>query len=148
MSSLKQRKKSRRQPRPSIRVSVACNGDGGVFLGVAEGISFSAAGETIDLDLTGGGAPRFTELPDGIRIFRRRFAVQDCASHVGNWCWNEYQLSLNDAAALLHMALSSKKFTCGGACGNNACRLSDVIDEEASPDELRLYLSLFGSGHA
>lgn len=148
MSSLKQRKKSRRQPRRLIRVLIACNGDGGIFEGRAEGITLSAAGETIDLELTGGRAPRFTELQDGIRIFRRRFTVLECASCVGNWCWNSYTLSLDDAAALLNLALSSGAFSCTGASGNNACRLSDAIDEEASPGELTLYLSLFGSDRA
>lgn len=148
MSSLKQRKRSRREPPPTIRVMIACNGDGGIFEGRAEGITLSARGESIDLELCGARAPRFSELDDGIRIFRRKFAVLGSASCVGNWCWNAYDLSIEDASALLNLALKTGGFSCTGASGNNACRLSDAIDEEASPGELTLYLSLFGSDRA
>jgi hypothetical protein len=144
MSSLKQRKRARRDPAPTIRVGVACNGDGGYFVGLAEGLSFSCRGETLDLDLSGGSAPRFTECEETIRIFRREFKVLDCASHVGNWCWNEYEVSLNDAVLLLNLALRSRKFTVSGASGNNACRLSDAIDEAAPVGELAIYLGMFG----
>lgn len=146
VSNLKQRKRSRWQPPHAVRVMVACNGDGGLFEGRAEGLTFEARGESIDLELSGARAPRFSEFQGYIRIFRRRFKVLDCASCVGNWCWNSYTLYLDDAATLLNLALPL--FSCTGASGDNACRLSDAIDANAARGELMIHLSMFGSARA
>lgn len=48
-------------------------------------------------------------------------------------------------AWLLHRAIHCGKFSCDGASGNNACRLSDALDEDANLGEVTLYLGLFGS---
>lgn len=148
MSSLTQRARSRRLPQPAVRVMVACNGDGGVFQGFAEGFTFSCRGESIDLALSGGAAPRFTECAETIRVFRREFKVSSAQSHVGNWCWNEYGLSLNDAARLLHRAISSRKFSIDGASGNNACRLSEALEKHLTVTEIALLFGQFGHREA
>lgn len=147
MSTLKRRRSDRREPLSRIRVEVACNDDNGRFAGVAEGLCFAAGGERLHLELSGGAAPRFKELPDdAIYIYRRRCRVYSSREWFGNWCWNAYVIDLPMAAWILHHSIRTGKFSMDSADGNNACRLSDALDEDASLGETQLYLSLFGSG--
>lgn len=99
----------------------------------------------MDLELRSGSEPRFSDDGDAIRIFRRRCVYVNSIHGYGNWCWNAYDLALADVAKLLHHAIRTERFSCTGASGDNACRLSDALDEDASLGEVTLYLSLFGS---
>lgn len=143
MSTLKRRRADRREPF-SVRLEVACC-DGGGFLSKAEALGISARGDRMDLELYRGYAPKFTDDGNAIRIFRRRWVYSHSISGYGNWCWMAYDLALDDAAKILHHAIRSEKFSCTGASGNSACRLSDALDEDADLGEVTLYLSLFGS---
>lgn len=144
MSDLKRRRRDRKDPVSYVRFEVACN-DGGAFLGRAEALALSARGERLDLELSGASEPRFTDDGNTIRIFRRRCSYEKVIHGYGNWCWNAYDISLPDAAKLLHYAIRKGGFSCTGASGNNACRLSDALDEDAGLGEVTLYLGLFGS---
>lgn len=144
MSTLKRRRKDRIEPPRHVRIEVACC-DGSGFLGKAEALAFSCRGERIDLELSGGSAPRFTDDGDAIRLFRRNCLYGMSISGYGNWCWMAYDIYLEDAAWLLHRAIRCGKFSCDAASGNNACRLSDALDEDADLGEVTLYLGLFGS---
>lgn len=144
MSTLKRRRQDRREPLSQVRFEVACD-DGGGFLGRAEALALSARGERMDLELSSGSAPRFSDDGDAIRLFRRRSIYSNAIHGYGNWCWRAYDIPLADAAKLLHHAIRKGGFSCTGASGDNACRLSDALDEDASLGEVTLYLSLFGS---
>lgn len=143
MSTLKRRRQSRREPLTHIRFEVACN-DGGAFRGRAEALAISARGERMDLELSGAGEPKFSDDGEAIRIFRHRAVYENSIHGYGNWCWNAYDIPLADAAKLLHHATRKAGFSCTGASGNNACRLSDALDEDANLSEVTLYLGLFG----
>lgn len=146
MSTLKRRKGDRHDPPAKVRLEVACNDEHGHFASIAEGLCFAARGERLSLDLCGGAAPRFRELPDShIYIYRRRCLVHSSREWFGNWCWNAYVLDLPMAAWILHHSIKTGKFGMDSADGNNACRLSDALDKDASLGEVTLYLSLFGS---
>lgn len=144
MSTLKRRKNDRREPPATVRFEVACD-DGGGFRGRAEALALSARGERMDLDLCSKGAPRFSDDGSAIRLFRHRSVYRNAIHGYGNWCWRAYDIPLADAAWLLHHAIRKGGFSCTGASGNNACRLSDALDEDANLGETTLYLSLFGS---
>lgn len=144
MSTMKRRKKDRHDPPIYVRIEVACC-DGGGFLGKAEALAFSSRGERLVLELRGGSEPKFSDDGDAIRLFRRNCEYRMSVHGYGNWCWRAYDIYLEDAAWLLHHAIRSEKFSCTGAAGNNACRLSDALDEDASLGETTLYLGLFGS---
>lgn len=144
MSTLKRRRKDRRDPPDHIRIEVACC-DGGGFLGRAEALAFSARGERMDLELRTGSEPRFSDDGQAIRLFRTTCPYDKAIHGYGNWCWRAYDIKLSDAAKMLHHAITSEKFSCTGASGNNACRLSDALDEDASLGEVTLYLGLFGT---
>jgi len=81
---------------------------------------------------------------EAMRLFRRRCVYNNSIHGYGNWCWRAYDIPMPDAAWLLHHAIRGEKFSCTGASGNNACRLSDALDENASLSEVTLYLGLFG----
>jgi hypothetical protein len=146
VSDPKRRRADRRPPVSRVTVEVACNDEGGRFAGIAEGLCFAARGERLSLDLSGGAAPRFKELPDGaIYIYRRRCIIHASREYFGNWCWNAYVVDLPIAAWMLHHSIKTGKFSMDAADGNHACRLSDALDEGASLGEVTLYLSLFGA---
>lgn len=144
MSTLKRRRKDRAEPPRYIRIEVACC-DGGGFIGRADALAFSLRGERLDLELCGRSEPKFSDDGDFIRLFRRDCPYGVSIHGYGNWCWRAYDIYLEDAAWLLHHAVLNSKFSCTGASGNNACRLSDALDENANLSEVTLYLSLFGS---
>lgn len=145
MSTLKRRRSDRRPQLDRIRFEVACNDDHGHFAGIVEAMSFNANGERIGLELCSGSAPRFKELPDGaIYIYRRRCQVYESKEWFGNWCWNAYVIPLPLAAWILRHSVLTGKFSMDMAEGDNACKLSDALDEKASIGEVTLYLSLFG----
>lgn len=128
-------------------MEVACNDDHGHFAGRAEALCFAARGERIGLDLCGGPAPRFKELPDGaIYFYRLRCPVHASREWFGNWCWNAYVIDLAVAARWLTHAVRKGRFGLDMAEGNNACRISDIIDRgNVTASEVMLYLGLFGT---
>lgn len=146
MSDLKRRRADRRPQLNKVTVEVACNDENGHFAGIAEGLCFAAQGERISLDLCGGAAPRFKELPGGaIYIYRRRCAVHSSREWFGNLRWNAYVIDLSMAAWMLHHSVRTGKFSMDSADGDNACRLSDALDEGANLGEVTLFLSMFGA---
>lgn len=120
------KRKHARASAPTVCVALCCNDpDNGLFWERACGIIIQAGGQSIDLD---GGDVRMTITEAGIRIFRRVFPFSACQDWVGNWCWNEYWMRIDDAARLLWCALRAG-FTSTGASGDEACELSDLCDE-------------------
>jgi len=143
MSTLKRRRQDRREPLATVRFEVACD-DGRGFLGRAEALALSARGERMDLELCLGNAPRFSDDGEAFRLFRRRSVYSNAIHGYGNWCWRAYDIPMADAARFLHHAIRKGGFSCTGTSGNNACRLSDALDEGANLSEVTLYLGLFG----
>lgn len=128
MSDAKRRRRGA-APAPTVRVALACNGDQGIFAGTAEAINLTAGAQHVELEPSRCRPPRLTMLDgDRFQIFRRVFAYSADREWVGNWCWNEYVVMIDDAARLLHAALTAG-FTCTGATGDEACELSDLCDE-------------------
>ena len=58
---------------PHVRVSLACNGDGGVFVGTVEGIIVSTGQQSVDLEPSRCNPPRLTVGDGTLRVFRKTF---------------------------------------------------------------------------
>lgn len=119
-----------------VRIQLACNGDGGVFAGAVEAIAVRAGDQGLDLEPSRCAPPRLTIAENDspyhggrLRVFRRWFSFSASADWVGNWCWNEYVMSVDDAARLLRAALA-KGFSITEADGNDACALSNICDKQ------------------
>src|SRR5215831_17936885 len=99
-----------------LRLDVACNDpDNGLFAHCAEQFHLTTwDGETIEVEAV-RHAPRFTEIPSGIRFLRRRWRVLASKEWYGNWCWNAYWLEPSVLIRLLALAKKSALFHCN--CG-------------------------------
>lgn len=83
----------------AVRIDVCCNdADNGLFDGRALAIQLADALELTAADWRG---PVFRELPDAIKISRRRFPILASKDWFGNWCWNAYWLDAPVAADFL-----------------------------------------------
>lgn len=128
MSNLKRSQRSSGKP-PKVRVGLCCNDpDNGTFADKVSGIEISGKASRVELEPSRCVEPKLTILDGKLRIFRRTFAFDASQDWVGNWCWNEYRMSIGDAAAFLSAALEFG-FTATGAEGNAACALTDMCDE-------------------
>jgi len=138
MSNLKARRRARGSA-PTFRVALACNdGDNGLFADRCEGIIVtSKSGESVELDHCRGASPRLTILDGRLRIFRCILTFSTSKEWVGNWCWNEYVMRLDDVARLLKAAIRGGRFSSSGASGDEACRLSGLLDEEVEEYQIR-----------
>lgn len=141
MSDIRKRKVSRRNgSSPRVRVSFACNDpDNGLFDGQVSMFSVDA-GQNISIDLDGGEA-RLTVGDDWLRFMRQKVKILGGKDWVGNWCWNAYTLSLDDATRLLHAAVASGKYSTTGANGDSACDLSDALDRKPPLEAIRAGLA-------
>ncbi|WP_269581877.1 hypothetical protein [Roseibium sp. Sym1] len=75
-------------------IDVACNDpDSGLFASRAEYIQLMDG----EIELERYLGVRFTELSGGIRIHRRRFQIEASKDWVGNWCWNRYAMTRDEA---------------------------------------------------
>lgn len=120
---------------PSMRIAFACNDpDNGLFAYEASGLIIQDRLQSVDLEPSLCNPPRMTVMDDHIRIFRRPFPFSASIGWVGNWCWNEYRMRVDDVARLLWCALKSG-FTTTGAAGDEACELCDLCDEYPECDE-------------
>lgn len=120
----------RRSPR-LLHVAFACNdGDSGIFAGRVDALSIRRKGESLDMECC-GSSPRLT-LGDGwLRIFCRKLRVYSSADWVGNWCWNEYVLEQPAVAWLLVAASKGGRFGFDAATGDQAIKLSELIEARA-----------------
>jgi len=98
---------------PHLRLDVACNNpDNGLFAYAAEMLHvYTWDKEDIEF-VAVRRAPRFTEVKNGIRIFRRVWPVLSFVEWYGNWCWNSYQLESSVLISLLDAAKRSGFFHC------------------------------------
>jgi hypothetical protein len=88
----------------TVYIDVACNDpDNGLFANRAEYIQLM--GGEVELERYPG--VRFSELPDGIRIHRQVFPTEGSKDWVGNWCWNRYALSRDNAKKLFEKLRSN-----------------------------------------
>lgn len=95
-----------------ILVSFACNhGEDGLWRGTVEAVSVHAPdGDGIDFEWSSGSAPRLTVLEDRFRFLRRLWAFDRRIPWYGNWCWDAFRVTVEDAADLLLAIRLSGKF--------------------------------------
>ena len=83
----------------TVYIDVACNDpDNGLFANKTEYIQLMAG----EVELERYPGVRFTELPGRIRIHGEVFPIEGSKDWVGNWCWNRYALSREDAKNFYH----------------------------------------------
>jgi hypothetical protein len=125
MSTLKHRRLAA-SPRCLIRIGLACNDDHGLFYGRVDSITVSTKEQHIELEPTSCRPPKLTLHDDSLRIFRRTFDFVSSKEWVGNWCWNDYIMSLDTASRFVDRAIRAG-FSATGSSGNAACDLSDYL---------------------
>lgn len=95
-----------------VNIDVCCNDpDNGFFARKAWMISWNDA--EFEADDWDGYA--FTEAAGFIRLHRRKFTVLTSRHSVGNWCWNRYGLSRDDAKRLLRVMADTGFWHCSCA---------------------------------
>ncbi len=105
-----------------VPVDFACNDpDNGSF----EGRTWMASIDGNEVE-RGDGPVALTELPNTIRIHRRKFLVQSSQEWVGNWCWNRYMMTAKEANRLAAV-LKDNGWSC--VCGDD--RFFDWMNGEA-----------------
>lgn len=129
----------------NVWLHVACNdADNGNFAGRIEAFQIERKGDRIDLELTGGRAPRLTALePNRFRAFRHVFGHSGWNTWVGNWCWDRLRVSVPDAALFLYLG-RRYGFTVDGCVGQAAISLDNLIDADAPSALIETQLLHFG----
>lgn len=98
----------------SAWVDVACNDpDNGSFAGRANMITYRLWDNSYcELEADNWDGYAFKELAGGIRIHRRVFGIAGAKDWVGNWCWNGYKLSREQAKRLIGTLRDSGRWRC------------------------------------
>lgn len=108
----------------NVSVEFACNNpDNGLFAGKVSMAQLD--GNEIDR----GDDVTFTETPKGFRIHRKEFAVISSKEWHGNWCWNQYLMTVKEANRLASH-LRDKGWTC--TCGD--ARFYDWMNQVEAAD--------------
>jgi hypothetical protein len=144
MSRRRLRKPPARKSPRLLRVAFACNdGDNGIFAGRVDAISIRRNGDGLDMD--GGISPRLTIGDGWLRIFRLKLRVHGYKDWVGNWCWNEYVLEQPDVAWLLVTAIRTGKMGFDAADGEEAIKLSELVEAGAPIALVEAAMANFGA---
>jgi hypothetical protein len=102
---------------PMVTLHVACNdADTGIFHGKADAVEICYGGSLDDrLSFSSNyfdWSPRFRcDWKKCLYIGGRRIAYTTTRSHVGNWCWDSFKISREDAAALITWSKFRKWFS-------------------------------------
>lgn len=92
---------------PVVTLHVACNDpDTGAFSGKADGVEIQFGGSMDDrLSFSFNyfdWSPRFrVDFKKNLYLGGRRIRFTTTRAHVGNWCWDAFKISREDAAALI-----------------------------------------------
>jgi hypothetical protein len=89
-----------------VPVDCAVNDDNGNTTNRVQSIHFPG----LELDAADLGGAHFCELPNSIRVSRRKFAARGLRSWVGNIYWERYGMTPDVAARCLHYLRESKQF--------------------------------------
>lgn len=100
----------------AVRLDVCCNNpDNGLFAHAAEAFQVTTLdGDEVEFESV-RRAPRFAEVPGGIRMLRHVYLTSRQVEWYGNWCWNAYWLHPQILASLLYHAKRSGLFCCASA---------------------------------
>lgn len=113
---------------PVCRVDIACNGDGGVFLGEAECFEFQHEGDVVRLDAANEIPVAFEQ--DAVRIGGELYRITGRVRFVGNWCWDEVGVTLEDARRLFVQLLAGSFSPFESDNGNPFADLIAAYDAE------------------
>lgn len=93
---------------------VACNDpDNGMFAGRTHAVTYRLwDGSYCELEADNWGGYAFKDTGDAIRLNRKSFCFEGSRDWVGNWCWNGYALTRQEAKKFLRHLKATGRWHC------------------------------------